>query len=397
MQGENAAVQNEATPQQKAPAQGQVVNEFSDNMAKMYFGETIKPSTPSTPVTPKDTTPETAKNDFDIKDPEDWFKEEFKDYGFENIEKAKQTMNEWKDKTTQQPQPKFENDFSKDVYNLILAGKTDDVIDTITKQRSVSSLLSSEVTKDNASDIIKLGLKIKYPTLTDKQIDFQYKQEYGSPKEPVFDDEKDIEEDFKKEHSEWKEKIENLEMKKVIAATMLKPDLEKYKSELILPKLDTANQHELSQEDQAKAKEFTDSFIKSASQSIKDFNGFSVTVKDKDVELPISYELSNEEKTFINEKMQLFADRNFDVNALFADVWLNEDGTINAKKVTEDLSRLYFAEKAYSKFANDGANKRLEEYLKQKKNISFNDTVPTNGFNQETRTISQVLADRYFG
>jgi hypothetical protein len=58
-----------------------------------------------------------------------------------------------------------------------------------------------------------------------------------------------------------------------------------------------------------------------------------------------------------------------DANVLFADRWLDKDGSIKTEQVIKDLSKILFEESKTQKFVNDAAAKRLELYLKGKKNV----------------------------
>jgi hypothetical protein len=85
----------------------------------------------------------------------------------------------------------------------------------------------------------------------------------------------------------------------------------------------------------------------------------------------VAYIASQEEKNLINAKMQKFADGGFNANVLLADRWENADGSLNIPQMTEDLSRMFLGKNADAKIANDAANKRLELYIKDKKQIDI--------------------------
>ena len=69
-------------------------------------------------------------------------------------------------------------------------------------------------------------------------------------------------------------------------------------------------------------------------------------------------------------KLKQFADSGFNANSLFADRWLDTDGkTLKVEQMIKDLSRLYADDKPIQKLVTDSANKRLEAFLKEKKQI----------------------------
>lgn len=116
-----------------------------------------------------------------------------------------------------------------------------------------------------------------------------------------------------------------------------------------------------------------ESFLLSAEKTVNEFNGFSLQVKDKDVDYTVSYSPSQEERTFVNSKIKDFAESGFNANAILADRWVSEDGkSVNIDTMVKDLSRIYGDDKISQKLVVDAANKRLETYLKDKKQISVN-------------------------
>jgi hypothetical protein len=326
----------------------------------------------------------------------EWWKElEFQD--------ADTAKNEIKRLREQKPQEeiKFANDDSKRVHDLLRGGKIEDVISIYEKQKQINSVLSTEVTKDNAADVIKLGMKLKYPTLTKDQIDFQYRQEYGLPKEPVFNELKESQEEFDERHTEWKEKVSNLEMKASIAATMAKPEIEKAKAEIVLPDIQGSNQatqRQPTQEEIVAFEKQKESFLQATNLFLKDFNGFSTSVSDKDVNYAVSYGTSKEEKDFVTNAVKEFAESGFDANSLFVKEWVNKDGSLNVKQIIEDKMLLTNKEKVFQKIANDAASQRLEIYLREKKNIRIDTGAGQNfGAQDATKTQSEKLQEVFWG
>jgi len=81
------------------------------------------------------------------------------------------------------PEPiKFENEFNEKLFKAIQSGQVKEVTQLLAQQERLDSLTTSEVTKDNAADIIKLNMQLANKLLTKEDIDFQYKQDYLPPK-----------------------------------------------------------------------------------------------------------------------------------------------------------------------------------------------------------------------
>lgn len=325
----------------------------------------------------------------------------YKDYGWENLDVAKAEISKLKEHKPQEI--KFENEESKKVHQLLAEGKIDEVLDIYSKQKSIEKVISAEVNKDTAADIIKLNMQLKYPTLTKDQIDFQFRQEYGLPKEPVQKDTED-EADFNERHQNWKDQVANIEMKTSIAATMAKPELEAAKQKLVLPDIfkQPENQKPPTQEELEAAKKFDDAFIQSVDSTIKDFNGFSVKVKNEAVglaETAIDYLIPDAEKQLLANEMKGFVEQGYDANSIFAQRWVNTDKTLNTKLMSEDRYWLTNRDKILQKVANDSATKAIDTYLKGKKNIDINETNQpgTATINKEDKTEMDTVRDQFFG
>lgn len=325
---------------------------------------------------------EAKKVEEEILDPKDWLKREFQVDDADILRQQIKEYNELKAKGTEGI--KFANEQSKQLHELIREGKTKEVKNFIETQEQLEILSSVDVNKDTAADIIKLQIKLKNPQLDNSEVEFQYKQNYVAPKEPV-QRATETDEEFEERKSEWDDKVQAIETNRVIAAKMAQPELVKLKSELVLPDISpkevNSNQQQLSQEDLLVIENQKKSFLQSAETIINSFNGFTVPVKDKDVDYSVNYAPSLEEKTFVSNKIKDFAESGFDANALLAERWVAEDGkTLKVEQMVKDLSRIYGDEKITQKLALDSANKRLESYLKDKKQINVNETNQSSTF-----------------
>jgi len=172
-------------------------------------------------------------------------------------------------------------------------------------------------------------------------------------------------------------------MDKIIEAQLIKPDLEKIKSELVLPDIKReADAPKQTQEDLDAFTKAKDAFLQSAEPAINGFKGFEVQVKDKDVDYTVSYAPSQEEKTLISGMVKTFAESGLDANAIFAERWLSEDGkNINVNQLVKDLSRVFGDDKITQKMVTDSGNKRIEAYLKDKKQIDVTQQSINGNFN----------------
>lgn len=320
----------------------------------------------------------------------EWLKQEFDVEDAAILKQEREELKAFREKTKQE---EFKNEDSKKVYEYLREGKEDEVYEYFSKKKQIEKLSKADVTADKnvAAELVKFGIKNenKEANLSEEEINFLFNQRYSVPKEPNEDDYTDVDA-FEKAMLSWKEQVQTIEKRIMIEAKMQQPKLSQLNQEIVLPDIKRDQQNALSQEDLDALKQMQESFVQTAKTSIDGFKGFDVNVKDKDVDYNVSYVPSAEEKTLVNEKLNEFAKSGFDANALLADRWVNEDGkTLNVERMVKDLSLIYSNEKLSQKLVTDAANKRLELYLKEKKNINLNETVTNGQFNPDNKKTQQ--------
>jgi len=91
----------------------------------------------------------------EILDPNEWLKREF---SWESTEQAKAELEELRSFRERQEEQEieFENEESLNLFRLFKEGKQDDVYSYLENRRKLDKLLTSEVNKETAADIIKL-------------------------------------------------------------------------------------------------------------------------------------------------------------------------------------------------------------------------------------------------
>lgn len=340
-----------------------------------------------------------TKVDDKVVDHKEWLKNEF-NWESPDVAKAEITeLRKLKDAPPVVQEIKFADDQSKLIHELIRDGKRKEVKEFLDTQDKLETYASANVDKDNAEAIIKLGMSVKNKNLTPQEIDFQYKQEYTALKEPVQKATED-DDDFKERMDEWKEKYSTVEMKRVIAAKMLQPELEKLKSQIVLPEVSKKDTQESGKKPSPEELEAFDktksSFLQTSEAIVKGFTGFSASVKDKDVDIQVGYVPSQEEKNLVSGKLKEFAESGFNANALLAERWVNDDGSLKVDQMVKDLSRIYMDDSVSQKLVNDAAAQRLELYLKGKKNINLNDTKQPGDFVPNNKTSHEQLQEKFW-
>lgn len=245
-------VLTQVLPSQQAPPLSPTIQQLE----QMAFGGKTEESPSEVPSNQPESTPATAAETTSAPVQPDINLLIKESLGFDNLDIAKQEIE--KLKSLPKSDFKFENDESRKMAEAISKGDRKTILEILAKQDKIESLVSAEVSDDTAPEIIKLGMALKYPTLKPEQIEFQYRQDYGLPKEPVMKD-TEYEVEFQERHNEWAQKVSDIKMKIAIAATMAKPEIESAKSKIdissILPSTQVDKDYEAYQASIANAQE----------------------------------------------------------------------------------------------------------------------------------------------
>lgn len=297
-------------------------------------------------------------------------------FGWDSEEVAQQELKDLREKATKPFE--YKNDESKKLAEYINDGKIDDLYSFLDTKKKLDKLSTADLSDKNiAAELVKFGIQKDNPTLNPDEVEFLFSEKYSLPEKPTqTDEEPDL--DYQSRMNAWQAQVNNIEKRLVIEAKMQQPKMAQLKTELVLPEIKRENQIQSKQPTSEELAAFTkerDNFLQNAQQTINGFNGFNVQVKDKDVDYTVSYTPSNEEKTLVDNKLKQFAASGFDANALLAERWVAEDGkTLKVEQMVKDLSKIYTDEKMLQKMVTDSGNKRLEAYLKEKKQPAINAT-----------------------
>jgi len=314
-----------------------------------------------------------------------WVNETF---GFENVDVAKSEIENLK-KLKAEPQkfePQFANENSKTIYEYLVEGKEDDVAEVLLNKRQIDKLLKSDLNDaDAAEQMVKLSLKQKNKELTDSEVEFMFNQQYSAPEKPIKGD-LDTDEEYEQKLSQWQKQVDNRKMQLSIAAKMAKPEIEKVKQELVLPKLNASN---ISTEELEKQKVLQDQDIqkkieaynKSLEEEFNVFNGFEVKYKDEDVEVPIAFTLSDTDKASLKQDLA-----SIDLDKFILNRWFNEDGTPKTRSLMEDMALLKNKDAVLNKMVNETASKVKESIYKRNANITI-------GASQQTADLNQTAGN----
>lgn len=309
----------------------------------------------------------------DVFDEDEYLKTNF---GWDNKETGLKELADQREKAKTPTQIEFANEQSKKFFDYLKDGKEEELYSFLSEKKRLDKLTTTEINDSSAADIVKLSIYQKNKDLTADDIDFIFNKKFAIPSKPVMTDDK-LEEDYKQEVAVWENKVSEIKRELVIEAKMAKPELEKLKTELVLPNIEKgvdpkiieAQQKELQVLEEARSR-----YLQSLESDFKKFNGYEIKYKDGEVEIPISYSVTDEEK--IAEANGL---KEFDMNSFFNERWFGKDGKANVTQLMDDIYLLKNKDKVFQKLVTDAANKRMAIHLKNQNNIDLKGSATSKG------------------
>ena len=291
-------------------------------------------------------------------------------FGYDSVEQAEQEFKKLKE----QPSFEFKDDVSKSLFDAIKEGKADDVYEILNQQKRLEKLTSSELTPDLAAEIVKTNIKNKYKDLSADDVELLFYDQHFVPLKPEQGyDESD--EDYAGKVKTWQSQVDYAERKLMIEAKVIRPELEKLKSEIKLPDIyNEAGREAESQEEFEIMQQARSIYEKTLDSDFQSFNGFNVSVKDEDVEIPISFNVGEDERLAMkNDLMDL------DSDSYLENRWFFKDGKPNIPQIMADKYLLENREKIFSKIANEAASQRVLAHIKRNGNININQSPTPQG------------------
>lgn len=285
-------------------------------------------------------------------------------FGVDSIEAAKTQWQELQALKANPPKPAdipFADEQSKKIYELLRGGNTKEVINFYVQQERIDNLLTSEVTNNSAEDIIKLGLKLEFPDLTDTEINHTYKKQYSIPKEPVQRTEEN-DEDFEVRKADYKEQVSDIEMNKIIEAKKSKPKLASAKSKIQLPDI---------QPTAVTVNEDFEAYKASNAKADEDYNTVTVpgimALKGSDVTLGFKVEDSNNQMNFdiaiipTNEDFEKARQDSLSLSQFLSKTCYDKDG----KFLPQQLQRMILLTQNFDNYAQSIARQAVNEERKR--------------------------------
>lgn len=327
-------------------------------------------------------------------DPNSFVKEKF---GFENLEEAETAIKNFREQ--KQNQFEFKDDNSKRLFDAIQEGKTDDVYNILNEQKKLEKLTTGELNSNLAVDIIKTDLLNKYKELTSDEVDILFYEKYNFPKKPE-QDLSDTDEEYEDKVKGWQSQVDFLEKRMIIDAKVLRPELAKLKGDLVLPDVynraalqKEAEQRELDSEQQAQiSQQARVEYEKALDLQYNSFEGYNVSVKDEEVDIPISFAVSQEERLAIKQELS-----DFDGIGYLENRWFTKEGKPNVTQAMSDKYVLENLPKILQKVANEAASQMKLHLIKKSGNITVGgQTTPQGTVPNTQQDVMNSLAEWAF-
>lgn len=360
----NTEVQEQAAPAFDLKAQMAIAlnGGFEPEIANAN-GETITPTDGA--VT---TTQETSQND-----PFGLFKEKF---GYETPDAAIKEIEELRAFKAQPRSEEFivPDNESAAIMRAIKAGNRAEIHRILDQEIRIDSLLSADVTKDNAADIVKMGMQLKYKdqNLTPDEINYKFNKQFSIPPKPTQTIEEDDTE-YQQRLSVWQEQANDKQMELMIEAKLAKPELQNAKGKLEIPDIETpVDEGYIQYQKMLEQSAQQDVETKAAYQKLTP-KAIETKLNFKDEANKIAFEFQYEPDPEGFKKAVEIASN----SDLFWQTFTNPDGTPNREKF---LDAIYFA---------NNKEKYLLAALNQSKNATIKAGLPDNSQGGLVRQIPQ--------
>ena len=291
-------------------------------------------------------------------------------------------------KEVEKVESKFANKTSENIYKHLLAGDEDKVLDYLSKKKSISSL--DTMTPEQK---IKLSLKNGNEGLSDADISDLYEEKFTPPEKPIqgLDE---LDEEFAARESKYEDKLGKFQRKLEREAKSASTELRKQIEELVLADITKTNELDKnvqSQEELDAIDAKREVYLNSIDKGLSDFKSIDANYKDKDVEIPVAYSISEDEKKELKDTME-----NFNLEKFIQDRWITEDGQFNTAQQAKDIFMLTHGDKAIADLINKVGSKRHAETIKAQKNVNYSGNTRSGNLEPSVQEAMDKAAAHFF-
>jgi len=314
---------------------------------------------------------QTQQTDYSTFNPDSFIKERF---GFDTVDEAEEEFLRLIEEREQSPEFDFSDDVSRTLFDAIREGKTDDVYQILNEQKRIDKLTNSELTTEIAAEIVKTNIQNKFKDLSADEVDLLFYDQFFVPLKPEqgYDE---TDEDYSEKLRTWQAQADYTEKRLMIEAKVLRPEIAKLRSEINLPDIyNEAGREAQYQEEFEYLQQARSVYERTLDSEFQSFNGFNVSVKDDDVEIPISFNVAEDERLALKQELS-----DFDGEAYLENRWFNEEGKPNVRQIMADKYVLENLPRILQKIANEAASQRVLAHIKRNGNININQSPTPQG------------------
>lgn len=255
------------------------------------------------------------------------------------------------------PEIKFENDSSKQVYELLVAGKIDDVYDVLKKQKTDYASL-----KD--IDVIKLDLKKDNSYLTDTELDELIVDKYGLDEEITEDDKTDL---TASQLREKEARIAKNQRSVKRDASSVRVKMESSKTDIKMPELPKQEMVPGKNEDD-KLVEMWITETESGAKALPDVIDYSLSVDVTDGDSRVSYtrpfKIEGDDKKALDSAIRSF------LPPIGHEGEYIKDGKVDVGKIQEEVSDRLFGKRVFALLLKDSIAKAKQSVISGIKDIT---------------------------
>jgi hypothetical protein len=377
------------TPGQEAPQQTETVaaiNPF-DEGAWVEQDPSVPQGTNDSPQTeevkPEVETPEAQKPEAEAT------KAWYETFGYESEDAAKaeiETLRSLKDKEPTPAETQFANEQSKRLFEAIREGKEDEVFQILDQKRKLSAVDTMP-----AADALRLHLQMANKHFSPEDVQDVMEERYALPSKPL-QELHESDEDFQIRENAYQSVVQKVERKMAREAVEAREALKKINQELVLPEIkgQGSGAEPTTAQSSADIEKARQTYLQTLERDFSQFNGFSATYKDEEVELPVAYTVDEAEKTALKERL-----KNFDVDGFILSRWFNpKDGSPNAAQIAADVYALENGQKVTQKLVTEAVNQRLAH--ERKKSANINVTGGQRTLNPQATNDTTEMANHFF-
>jgi hypothetical protein len=377
------------TPGQEAPQQTETVAAINPFDEGAWVEQ--DPSVPQGTTT-NDSPPEEKPKEEPLK--EEPLKEEppkawYETFGYESEDAAKaeiETLRSLKDKEPTPAETQFANEQSQRLFEAIKEGKEDEVFQILDQKRKLS-----KVDTMPAAEALRLHLQMANRHFSPEDVQDVMEERYALPSRPV-QELHESDEDFAQRESAYQGQVQKVERKMAREAVEAREALKKINQELVLPEIkgQGSGAEPTTAQSSADIEKARQTYLQTLERDFSQFNGFSATYKDEEVELPVAYTVDEAEKTALKERL-----KNFDVDGFILSRWFNpKDGSPNAAQIAADVYALENGQKVTQKLVTEAVNQRLAH--ERKKSANINVTGGQRTLNPQATNDTTEMANHFF-